>query len=98
MKKVDFTHRANTDLREIWQFTARRWNIDQADSYIGQILETCNSLAMGQLDGRDARNVQSGLRKQATGSHVVYFQESPDYILVIRILHKRMEAASHFED
>ena len=51
MKEVDFTHRANTDLREIWQFTARRWDIDQADSYIGQILETCTSLANGLSGG-----------------------------------------------
>jgi plasmid stabilization system protein ParE len=71
MREVVYTHRAHIDLQEIWQYTARRWNTDQADIYLGQLLETCTSLASGLAGGRDAKNIQAGLRKQTVGSHVV---------------------------
>lgn len=98
MKEVVNTQRTEMDLREIWHSTTDRWNAFQADGYIHQNLETCKSLSSGLIRGRSANDIQYGYRKQNVGSHVIYDKESPNEVLIIRILHKRMDASSQFEE
>ena len=52
MPEPRFTPGAQQDLKEIWDFTFRRWDVSQADAYIANIVATCQSLAEGILVGR----------------------------------------------
>lgn len=98
MKKLVYLSGAEIDIDEIWEYSADHWDFDQADSYIQDIVHTCTGLANGTLQGRSAAEVRSGYRKRSVGSHVVFYQESSEAIVVIRILHKRMDAASQFDE
>jgi toxin ParE1/3/4 len=97
VKELVYLSEAEADINEIWDYTADHWDFEQADGYIQQITRACVGLANGTLQGRSAADVRSGYRKRSVGSHVVYYQESPDAIVVIRILHQRMDASSQIE-
>jgi toxin ParE1/3/4 len=98
MKELVFSPRARSDLDEIWDFTAERWDEEQADSYLRRIFAACEDLARGARISRSAEGVRSGYRKYAVESHVVYFQESDSILNVIRILHQQMDVPRHFRD
>ena len=38
---------ARADLDEIWDYTASRWSVDQAERYIRAIVEACQEIAAG---------------------------------------------------
>lgn len=47
MKAVAFSPAAKTDIGEICDYSADRWGLDQADSYIDAIRDVCYELARG---------------------------------------------------
>ena len=98
MKQVVYLSGAEADIDDIWEYTFAHWDMAQADAYIRQITSTCNGLASGTLQGRSAEDVRSGYLKRVAGSHVIFYQETPDSIVIYRILHRRMDMSSHFDD
>jgi toxin ParE1/3/4 len=94
MKAVAFSPAAKADIGEIWDYSADRWGLDQADSYIDAIRDVCHQLARGVKHGRPAAGL-SDFQKYLCGSHVVYFLDYPDHLDVIRILHQRQDAEQH---
>ena len=88
--------KARADLDAIWDYTAERWGEDQADAYVRGIAKVFADLADGSLPGRRADNIRSGYRKQAAGSHVVFYrQDAGRNLLVVRVLHRRMDVERH---
>ena len=63
------------------------------------IRDACAALATGDASGRDASDVGPGYRKLRVRGHVIFFRPTADGSLVIvRILHERMDASSHLRD
>lgn len=88
--------KARADLDEIWDYTEQRWNADQADRYIRQIVDLCDTLASGRLRGTNADQVRPGYLKALTGSHVLYLRILKNgTVEIVRILHQRMDAGRH---
>jgi toxin ParE1/3/4 len=52
-------------------------------------------LAAGRLSLDDAI---VGLRRFSSGSHVIYYLERDDYLLIARILHRRMDYRRHLPE
>lgn len=94
MKAIAFSPAAQTDMGEIWDYSANMWGPDQADSYIDAIRDACCALAQGTQHGRSA-DVLADFQKHLCGSHVIYFLEYPGHLDVIRILHQRQDAERH---
>jgi len=94
MKALAFTPAAQADMSEIWDYSADKWGVDQADRYTDEIREACNALARGTKRGRPAQVLPDFL-KYLCGSHVVYFFDQADQIDVIRILHQSQDAERH---
>jgi toxin ParE1/3/4 len=82
---------AEIDLEEIWFYTSQRWSLEQADSYLRDMVATFNGLASGTKKGRDV-DVRADYLKCPVGSHMIYFRDSGDQIEVIRVLHQRQDA------
>lgn len=93
MKAIAFSPAAETDISEIWDYTADRWGADQADSYTDAIRDACYALAQGKRQGRPS--VLPNFQKYLCGSHVVYFLDYADHLDVIRVLHQRQDAERH---
>ena len=85
---------AKTDLRKIWRYTARRWSLEQAETYQDQLYAAFVGLAEGTKKGRNV-DVRPDYLKYPAGSHIVYFKDRGDRIEIIRILHGRMDATRH---
>lgn len=94
MKAIAFSPAAVADIGDIWDYSAENWGIEQADSYTDAIQDTCHALAKGVRQGRPV-NVLPGILKYLCGSHVVYFQDEADRLVVIRILHQSQDARLH---
>lgn len=86
--------RAETDLEDIWRYTARTWSAAQADRYAGEILDVIEDVAAGRRKGRSA-DIGAGYLKIAVGAHVIYYRARDQRIDVIRILHQRMDIGRH---
>lgn len=52
----------------------------------------------GALPGQEIGDIQPGPRRANQGSHAIYFKQTDGGILILRILHQRMDPARHFAD
>jgi len=87
---------AKNDLRSIAIFTGNRWGKAQRNLYIKQLDDAFLLLAQNPEAGSSCDEIREGYRKYLQGSHVIFYKRtSPSEILVVRILHKRMDYTSH---
>lgn len=93
MAKYHLTHKAVEDLTNIWEYTVDAWSEQQADSYYHMLIESCRKLADNpKLFGLKYDDVAEGLLGYRANKHIIFYRilASGD-ILVIRILHQRMD-------
>lgn len=86
---------AQTDVDEIWDYTAQRWGVEQAETYVNALRDACHDLAAERRISR-AVDVREGYRKLLVGSHVLFFKSSAaGQIVIVRILHQKMDTNKH---
>jgi len=95
MSRYELSKEALEDLSTIWFDGAKRWGINQADNYALKIDEMCDFLIENRGLGRDKSDVIAGLKSYPIGSHTLYYVEQGDSIVIIRILHQRMDYELH---
>ncbi|CAA7627298.1 Toxin ParE1 [Candidatus Terasakiella magnetica] len=86
--------RAETDLEDIWLYSFKNWSLEQADRYHNAIVEAFNDLATGRKGGRSV-DIRDGYFKHQVGSHMVYYRFTEAGLVVVRILHQRMDVGRH---
>jgi toxin ParE1/3/4 len=89
------TPRAQADLDEIWDYTADRWGLDQAETYARQLWRAIQAIADNPSRGRECDEVRPGYRQYPSGSHVLFYRLVEGGIDVVRILHERMDYERH---
>ena len=87
--------RAQTDLDDIWNYTAARWGIDQAETYIRQLWRDIATVADRPSLGRECSEVRPGYFRYPSGSHILFYRSAADGIDIVRILHQRMDYEQH---
>ena len=86
---------AQADVDGIWDYTARKWGVDQAETYINTLRDACHDLAAGRRTSRPV-DVREGYRKLLVGSHVLFFKpNAAGQIVIVRVLHQRMDTNKH---
>src|SRR4051794_4034066 len=96
MSEYVLSPQAILDLNEIWDYSARMWNAEQADDYIRLISGACHELGTKTRSGRSVDELRSGYLKYLVGSHVVFYRwSSNEFLEVVRILHQRMDIELH---
>lgn len=93
MAKLRFTRKAVEDLTGIWNYTANAWSESQADEYYGMLIAACRRIAENPpTAGRRYDEVAEGLFGVKAGRHILFYRsQDPDGVLIIRILHERMD-------
>jgi len=86
--------KAESDLENIWRYSAEHWSDSQADRYVNEIFSACGDLARGIRKGRNVP-IRSGYLKYPVASHFIYYRFRTDQLHVIRILHQRMDLERH---
>jgi len=90
------TPKAAADIDSIWDFSAERWGIGQADIYVREIAEAFVPLANGAVTARSATDIRRDYWRHNIGSHIIFFRRSAaQRIVIVRILHQRMDADRH---
>lgn len=95
MSLIRLSPRARADLDAIWDYTAQRWDVAQAEDYLRLLGKTLNLLAASPELGMRIDDVHKGYRRFPAASHVIFYRIKPGLIEVTRILHKRMDAERH---
>ena len=92
MHKINFSQRAVDDLGNIWNYTAENWSVEQADNYYKIIISCCNTIAENPfLCGKKYNDVKGGLLGCKVKKLIIFYQICNEEVLIIRILHERMD-------
>ena len=87
--------RAEADLAGIADYTIETFGIEQARRYRDEF-ETCfRNLVTNPRSGRSAERLAPGLRRLEHRSHVVFYVEDGTGVLIVRVLHARMDTPRH---
>ncbi len=94
MGSFSLTNAAKADLRNIARFTEQRWGREQRKLYLKGMDDTFGRLADSPAFGVACEYIAPELRKYPFQSHVIYYDiASATHILIIRVLHKRMDVS-----
>ena len=93
-KRFQFTQKARSDLASIWSYTKAEWSRAQADTYTGILKTTVQQLVDQPERGRFSP-VAPAYRFVRCRRHVIYYRETDDGIVIVRILHERMLPELH---
>ncbi len=88
------SRRAARDLDDIWDYTATRWDEEQAERYLRQIQQAIERIAASPDRGRRRDDIKAGYFSASTGAHLIFYRVG-DTLDVVRILHQRMDPARH---
>ncbi len=89
MRTYKLTRKANSDLREILLYTTDTWGDEQADRYLGLLLEGFDLIAQKPGLGRACDLLYPGLRRLERGKHVIFYRQDRNGVVISRILHQR---------
>lgn len=95
MSRWSPSRKAQADLVEIWDYTAKQWSVTQADDYIRRIERALSEAVSGSPLAQQMDDVRQGYWRIKSGRHMCYFVRRSDGIRVIRILHERMDVDGH---
>lgn len=87
--------RAQEDIDEIWNYTAAQWGERQAEIYLRLIKTAVDAIAADSKVGRSCDDVRRGYRRYPVGSHVLFYRVTATAVVVVRILHRRMDFERH---
>ena len=97
MAAYRLTPRAADDLDGIYEFTIVNFGLERARGYLNDLHRRFNDLAEHPALGRGAERLAPGLRRHTYRSHVVYCMPENRGVLIVRVLHGRMDAPRHFD-
>jgi toxin ParE1/3/4 len=87
--------RAVADVEEIWDYTERRWDADQAERYNRVLEHGIEQIARDPRRGRRCDQIRPGYRKFSVGSHVIFYRVLEEDVEIVRILHQGMDFERH---
>lgn len=82
---------AQSDIDEIWNYSAENWGEDRADKYIHDLTGVLEKLASGKRRGHSCDHIRLGYFKYPSQSHIIFYKINGETVDVIRILHQRMD-------
>jgi toxin ParE1/3/4 len=95
MSRYVLSPRAQADIDEIWDYTAERWDVEQAERYSRELQLAIETVASDPQRGRRCDQIRPGYRKYPAGAHVIFFRIVSNGIDVVRVLHQRMDFERH---
>ena len=98
MNSVRLTPQAKADLDEIWEYTVKQWNIDQAEAYMRALDATFNLLVLNPRLRRNIDDIRKGYYKFPTASHILIYGVHKAQVEIVRILHKSSDVEVRLHD
>ena len=95
MLKIVNSELAETDLLEIWLYTAEEWSLPQADIYLAQLGSTLKNLIDHPEMGKDRADLRKGYRSLLVNHQHVFYRLIDDEIQIMRVLHESVDLTKH---
>jgi toxin ParE1/3/4 len=95
MRRLEFTPRARRDIEEIWEYSVDQFGLDKTDAYLRDIQRAAMAVTDDPRRGLACDEIRSGYRKFSVGSHILFFKASATRVVIVRILHRRMDFVRH---
>tara|TARA_Y100001949_G_scaffold166986_1_gene164216 strand:+ start:284 stop:577 length:294 start_codon:yes stop_codon:yes gene_type:complete len=92
---ITYSGKASQDVIKIYQDTAKQWGINQADKYDSGLVNTLKLLQNNPYLGRDRSDIHKGYHHFKYERHIIFYKIRQHDLLIIRILHERMDAVRH---
>ncbi len=97
MSKYKFAPEARDDIKNIIDYTLKKWGKAQANKYIDELEALAGNLAKTPNLGKGRDALHKGLLSYLYQSHVLYYLKRKNGIIIIRILHARMHPEKHLK-
>jgi toxin ParE1/3/4 len=100
-KPIKISNPAEIDLKNIADYTSKEWGELQKYAYLGLFKQSFISLNQNQGSNKisplvkDRKDIDVGLLSYGVKKHVVYFRETEQELLIVRVLHSRMDPEKH---
>ena len=98
MRRLQLTAIAQADLKSIRRYSERQWGSEQADRYRSELRDTMKRLTAGTAACRARDDLRQGLHMAVSGRHCIFFEQDERRVLVIRVIHQRMDFPSQLKD
>ena len=95
--KYQLTDKAARDVEEILAYSANNFGLTQAEHYFEALKECIELLADNPNIGHSAEEILPEYLRFPYESHVVFYKKLSSSILVVRILHERMDSKLHLK-
>ena len=95
MTEVLLRPQAESDMDELADYTIKRWNREQARSYVTTLRADIARLAEFPDRFPVHEPTGLGLRRMRSGHHFVYYLAGEAMVDVVRILHERRDPTRH---
>lgn len=86
---------AQSDLVGIRQFTLEQWGVLQSNKYLSELRNTLRLIAKNPSLGKARPEVGTTVSSFPHASHVIYYIEHEQQMVVFGVLHKRMVPINH---
>ncbi len=99
MAKLQFSNKAVEDLSGIWTYTLEEWSEKQADQYYDMLIISCSKIAENpRLFGRKYDQIAEDLLGFKVNKHLIFYKViDTETILIVRILHERMDLKNRLD-
>ncbi len=97
MRRLEFAEIARSDLKSIRRYSQRTWGLERTVQYIAALRDTMKGLVAGTVVSRERDDLRPGLHMATSGRHCVFFEADRSRILVVRVLHDRMDYGRHLD-
>ncbi len=96
MAAYRLSRKAASDLDEIHEYTIVNFGLTQAQDYLNGLHERFGNLSQQPSLGRKADQLAPQLRRYEYRSHVVFYVQESNGVVIVRVLHRNMDAPMHF--
>jgi len=97
MSAFRLTADAKASLMQIAHYTQKTWGRRQRVSYLRMIDDCFCSLAVNPKQGRSRPDLHHALRSHPVGKHIVFYIARQDHIVIVNVLHERMDPMKHMQ-
>ena len=97
MQSYDLTLAAETDLRDIWRYTYKKWGLEQAEKYFDQIEACCEAVGDRRARSKTLARLQEGVHIHRCEHHFIVWLIG-NRPIIIAILHERMDLMRRLKD
>jgi len=95
MKRLVVARAARADLRAIDRYTQEQWGVAQKRRYLVAIRERFRALMRRPELGPIRDDLRGAYRSLPCGRHVIFYRVEGAAVIVVRVLHERMDMARH---